>query len=377
MPASREQIAQNASKKLAAAAPTLAGRRAVIGLDGFVDEIIAVVDKRHSLEAYDEIDTIATLGQKVAAAAGKSTNFELVVKRMKLGGNGPIMANALAAAGVGVTYVGAVGHPTIHPVFQEMAEHATVISLGDPGHTDALEFADGKVMLGKYTREMSEVNWDNLVARVGTDRWRELLDGADLVGMVNWVMLPFLGQIWERSLEMGVPNRRGKGRILFIDLCDPEKRTHADILHAMNTLTRYQEQVDVILGLNLKEASSIAEVIGVPVKGDAEQQILDTARRIREKLNLNCVVVHPRRGAAAATAGEHGSFQGPFIQEPKISTGAGDHFNAGFCLGRVLGLNLDESLCVGTATSGYYVRTGVSPSAAQLAEFIADLPAPE
>jgi hypothetical protein len=43
----------------------------------------------------------------------------------------------------------------------------------------------------------------------------------------------------------------------------------------------------------------------------------------------------------------------------------------------VLGLNLDESLCVGTATSGYYVRTGVSPSAAQLAEFIAELPAPE
>ena len=68
---------------------------------------------------------------------------------------------------------------------------------------------------------------------------------------------------------------------------------------------------------------------------------------------------------------------GPFVQQPKISTGAGDHFNAGFCLGRVLGLNLDESLCVGTATSGYYVRTGVSPSAAQLAEFIADLPAPE
>jgi hypothetical protein len=72
MSASREQIAQSASKKLAAAAPSLAGRRAVIGLDGFVDEIIAVVDKRHSLEAYDEIDTIATLGEKVVAAAGRA-----------------------------------------------------------------------------------------------------------------------------------------------------------------------------------------------------------------------------------------------------------------------------------------------------------------
>src|SRR5687767_13019621 len=122
MPSSRQQICQNAAQKLAAAAPSLAGRRAVVGLDGFVDEIISVVDKRHSLEAYDEIDTIAQFGQRVSEAAGRSTNFELVVKRMKLGGNGPIMANALAAAGVGVTYVGAVGHPTIHPIFQEMAE---------------------------------------------------------------------------------------------------------------------------------------------------------------------------------------------------------------------------------------------------------------
>lgn len=373
----REEICHSTSQKLAAAAASLPGKKATIGLDGFVDEIIAVVDKRQSLEAYDEIKTIEQLGSRISDAAGRSTNFELVVKMMKLGGNGPIMANALAAAGMGVTYVGAVGYPTIHPVFQEMAEKATVISLGEPGHTDALEFEDGKVMLGKYTREMSGINWDNLMSRVGPDRWKKLLEESDLVGMVNWVMLPFLGQIWENSLAQGIPNRKGKHRILFIDLCDPDKRTPTDILEAMRTLTRYQEHVDVILGLNLKEASSIAEVIGVAVKGDAEQQILQTAQRIREKLNLHCVVVHPRRGAAAATAGDHGQFNGPFIKEPKISTGAGDHFNAGFCLGRVLGMNLSEALCVGTATSGFYVRTGVSPSATQLAEFIGELPAPE
>src|SRR3954468_19465033 len=260
MPLSRQQTCQNASRKLAAAAPSLAGRRAAIGLDGFVDEIIAVVDKRHSLDAYDRIETIERLGSKIADAAGQSMNFELVVKRMKLGGNGPIMANALAAAGIGVTYVGAVGHPTIYPVFQEMAEKSTVISLGEPGHTDALEFEDGKVMLGKYTREMSGINWENLMARVGQERWVKLLEESDLIGMLNWVMLPFLGEIWEKSLAAGVPNRKGKSRILFIDLCDPDKRTPADILDAMRTLTRYQEQVDVILGLNLKEASSIAEV---------------------------------------------------------------------------------------------------------------------
>ena len=62
------------------------------------------------------------------------------------------------------------------------------------------------------------------------------------------------------------------------------------------------------------------------------------------------------------------------MQQPKISTGAGDHFNAGFCVGRVLGMGLEESLCVGVATSGYYVRSAESPAAKDLAEFIAKLP---
>jgi sugar/nucleoside kinase (ribokinase family) len=89
------------------------------------------------------------------------------------------------------------------------------------------------------------------------------------------------------------------------------------------------------------------------------------------------VVVHPRRGAAAATESDSARFDGPFVQQPKISTGAGDHFNAGFCLGRILGFSLAESLCTGVATSGYYVRTAESPSAKKLAEFIARLPAPQ
>jgi sugar/nucleoside kinase (ribokinase family) len=94
-------------------------------------------------------------------------------------------------------------------------------------------------------------------------------------------------------------------------------------------------------------------------------------------LNLSCVVVHPRRGAAAAIKGATAQFAGPFVQQPKISTGAGDHFNAGFCLGHVLGFGLEESLCTGVATSGYYVRSAESPTGAQLAEFIKALPAPQ
>jgi sugar/nucleoside kinase (ribokinase family) len=61
----------------------------------------------------------------------------------------------------------------------------------------------------------------------------------------------------------------------------------------------------------------------------------------------------------------------------EISTGAGDHFNAGFSMGQVLGFNLEESLCCGVGTSGYYVRNGASPTGTQLSEVMEKLPPPQ
>ncbi len=376
MSLTREQVCELTSKKLKAALPTLGSVRATVGLDGFVDEIISVVDKRHGYDKYEPIKTIECLGRKISNAAGQSSNYELVVNQMKLGGNGPIMANALASFGLDITYIGNLGYPNIHPVFQEFSERAKVISIGEPGHTDALEFEDGKLMMGKIT-PMNDVNWDNLISRVGKEKLKGLMGDSTLIGMVNWTMLPHMSRIWAKLLDEIIPNGERHTRKLFIDLADPEKRTHEDILDALKLLTRFQDQVDVILGLNLKESVEIADVLGLPGKSDAEAAIEDNARAIREKLNLACVVIHPRRGAAAATAEGSAKFQGPFVQQPKISTGAGDHFNAGFCLGRVLGMSLEESLCAGVATSGYYVRSAHSPTAQELADFIAELPPPQ
>jgi sugar/nucleoside kinase (ribokinase family) len=373
MACTREEVCASTSKKLTAAIPSLKEIAATVGLDGFVDEIIAVVDKRHDNIRFDPIRTIAQIGQKIQSAAGHSSNYEMVVRQTKLGGNGPIMANALANIGLDVNYVGNLGYPSIHPVFAEFAKRAKVVSIAEPGHTDALEFDDGKLMFGKH-ESLKDINWDNLVSRVGKDKLKSLLAGSRLIGMVNWTMLPFMSDIWRRLLDEVFPGIPRGDRKLFVDLADPEKRTHADITDALKTLTRFQEKVDVILGLNLKEAGEVGDVLGLPGRADPEVSTAESASAIREKLNLSCVVVHPRRGAAAATKDAVAQFEGPFVQQPKISTGAGDHFNAGFCVGRILGFGLEESLCTGVATSGYYVRSAHSPSAKELAEFVANLP---
>ena len=376
MALSREQIAQQAGRKIASSAAGLPAMHATIGLDGFVDHIIDVVDKRHDFQSYDPITTISAFAKKIAAAAGESSNYELVTRQMKLGGNGPIMANALAAFGLAINYIGIVGSPAIHPVFDELARRAKVISLGEPGQTMALEFTDGKLLLGNV-QTCLDVNWNKLMERVGKEQLRQLIGQSKLVGLVNWTMLPCMTEIWQKMQSDIWPVLPTGDRMLFVDLADPEKRRPADIVQALDQLTAFQKQVNITLGLNLKEAVEILEVLHLPKDSNHESAIESYARAIRVKLNLSCVVIHPRRSAAAATADASARFEGPFVQQPKISTGAGDHFNAGFCLGRILGMTLEESLCCGVATSGYYVRTAISPSAAELSEFLDHLPAPQ
>ena len=53
------------------------------------------------------------------------------------------------------------------------------------------------------------------------------------------------------------------------------------------------------LGLNLKEATQVAGVLGVNPTARPEQAVEDMVRQIREKLRLYTVVIHPRFGAAA------------------------------------------------------------------------------
>lgn len=257
MSLTRQEICQSAARKLSAALPTLGSVRAVIGLDGFVDEIIAVVAKRFDKDRCEAMKTITVLGEKILAAAGQSSNYELLVKQTKLGGNGPIMANALAAAGLAVTYIGNLGYPTLHPVFAELAKHAKVISIAEPGHTDALEFEDGKLMLGKH-QSLSNVNWENLLQRVGKERFTELVGGARLIGMLNWTMLSHMSEIWSKLESEILPHCPPRERTLFIDLADPEKRTAEDISEALKILSRFQASIGVVLGLNLKESDQIA-----------------------------------------------------------------------------------------------------------------------
>jgi fructose-1-phosphate kinase PfkB-like protein len=341
-----------------------------VGFDGFVDEIIHLVATRSDQNHFQRIPDLTAFGNRVLAAAGKSANIEMVPVQIKIGGNGPIMANALGANQVDLSYVGALGSPAVHPVFAELEERATVFNIIEPGHTDALEFEDGKLLMGKYAH-LKDLDWEFIEESMGGDRFFELINRSKLVAMVNWTMCPGLSDIWRHLLERFEAAPSVERSIFFFDLADPEKRTQEDIREALDLICGFEKYHDVILGLNEKEAEEIAEVVGCEVpSGSDHERVGRLTLLLQRAIGVGTVVVHPRAFAAAASAGDEAAavVDGPFTANPKISTGAGDHFNAGFCMGKLIGLPNEGALLTGVATSGFYVRTAHSPSLKELAE---------
>ena len=209
------------------------------------ESISAIVTKalRHYLSQEQDRKTIADFGARISAKAGQSSNYELVTKIEKLGGNGPIMANAMAAGGVAVSYVGALGYPKLHPVFDDFANVAEVFSVAEPGYTDALEFSDGKLMLGKHD-SIRNLDWDAFREGIGADVFAQIVKRAKLIGMTNWTMLPKIESVYEAIDQLLASGDAGDRKLIFVDLADPAKRNPDDIRGVLRLLGH----VDLALG---------------------------------------------------------------------------------------------------------------------------------
>jgi hypothetical protein len=346
-------------------------KKALVGIDGFIDKIVHPVDQRSGPgDAFTRIETINDFGARISSAAGKSANMEFAPVVEKLGGNGPIMANAQRAHGAQVRYIGALGQEAIQPLFQEFAEGTKAISIADPGVTHAAEFKDGKIMFGTMA-SLEGITFEYLLKKIGHDALVEIFSEHDSISMVNWTMIPYLSEVFEGFLETILPAATtNPNRLFFFDLADPEKRSREDLLRVLKIFARFEDFGNVILGLNYREAEQVDELLGFDPIPKNPENLQKVAARIRESLNLNTVVIHPVECAACATADGTFFADGPLCKEPKITTGAGDHFNAGFLTARLIGCSPKAALTVAVATSGFYVRTANSPSLDDIAEFI-------
>ncbi len=345
--------------------------KAVIGFDGFVDEVVHVVDKRIDPKNYTRVLTLTEYGRRIAATSGLSSNVEIVTVSKKLGGNGPILANALTQCGVKMTYIGAIGYPDVNGVFLAMASRCErVIPVSEPASTDAMEFEDGKIIRSKLSPFL-DLNFETIKQRVGLAELAALLDNGDLIGFENWALPPYSGQIWQGIYEEVLPLMKSKtqSKTLFFDLADPASRQESELKSALETICAFSQHFNVILGLNLREAVQVANLFdGGFDTSDCDLEVL--IRYISDYVKVKTLVIHPVKESCCLVDGRFYRGAGPFCAKPKLTTGAGDNFNAGFVLGISLGLEPQEALLLGMASSGYYVRQSRSGNFEELKNFL-------
>lgn len=348
----------NAAENLKNCADKLSEKKVIVGFDGFVDVIIHPVATRQDKNHYDRIETITGFSERIASAAGKSANIEFVPLQEKIGGNGPLMAMAMYHAGCKVTNIGLLGYPDILSVFSPMKEHCKLISLGNPGHSDAIEFNDGKLILGKL-ETLKDFSVSSIDKIIGKEKFISMLAESGMVACTNWTMLTEMEEVLAMIIE-NMP--AGTGAIFFFDLADPEKRTEKDKKKLISQLGELNKKSPCILGLNFREAEQISALLDIrePMENNAEG-LKRAAALLQEKTGIYGVVIHALDCAAAVVEGEKEGIPGPFCPRPKLSTGGGDHFNGGFCNGLLAGLSLKDTLYMAVATSGWYVRNKKSP----------------
>jgi len=339
----------------------------LIGFDGFTDEIISVVDKRFSADDYTSIATISALAKRIDAAGGKSCNLELVTTRTKIGGNAPIFTRALSEGDYAITFLGAIGADGyIEPLFEELSSRCSrVVPLCPSGHTDALEFSDGKVLLGKL-QQLELISYESLLEHVSKEVLIQYFDESDLFASCNWTMLPKMTSLWQKLCKEILPNIEQRPRWMFVDLADPAKRSIEDFREALHTLTSFTPYYRVVLGLNESEALQAGKAL--QVSGNFPQAL---AKDIVDTLKIDQVVIHTLKEAFTATS--RGSFHriaGTYYPKPVITTGGGDHFNAGYCQGLLHEFSEEECLLWGVATSGFYVSEGKTPTINDISDYL-------
>ncbi|MEX0331412.1 MAG: PfkB family carbohydrate kinase [Puniceicoccaceae bacterium] len=355
--------------KLESSATKLRGQSVVTGFDGFVDEMITVVDERADENSYTRVPTISRFSELVKAASGMSSLREIVVTKTDPGGCAINMGDGLASLGLAVTTFATAGEP-VHAAFSEYSNKAALHSWGrEPGRTLAYEFSDGKLMHSSVSH-LAEFTPDYIRKRLQEGVFQASCEKAQLIALTDWTLYPHMTECW-RFLQESVFNQLPRRIPFFIDLVDPSNRSETDIREMLKVLPGFESCGPCTLGLNQNEANILSKLLHLEfadqpgIKAAAKQ-----ARELRQALGITEVLIHSLRYAVLATPDGESEAEGPYCEDPVKSTGAGDRFNAGYAAGLLLELEPPLRIRLACASSGLYVRKGSSPTMEELIEFV-------
>jgi len=334
-------------------------KKATIGFDGFIDTIVKLVKhKDNAGQPTDYFSKMADWGNYILDKKASNFSVELQQRSIKTGGNMPNMAAALAKLGIAVNCVGAMGYPVIDPLFSNMPAACKLYSFAAPGTCQAIEFEDGKMMLAGMD-ELNKVDWNTVKERIPVAILIEIFNDARLIGMLNWGELAASTGFWNGLLQDTLPFcTANKNKLFFVDLSDCSSRTKEEAVAALALLSTFSKYGKVILSLNHNESIFIHNSLFEPVT--RYDDIKNFGETLFSRLGVDTLLLHNRSKAVALRTNEFAEKNSFFIEAPKLLTGAGDNFNAGFCFAQLMDCTLEDSLLLAHLVSAHYIKNGES-----------------
>lgn len=338
---------------------------AAAGFDGVVDAIVRVVKKQDEQGQKYHFQTIEEFGKYLITKKNMSCSIEMEHQQEKIGGNMAIFSNSLGMLGMKIHCIGSMGAPEVHPLFQQMNQNCELHTVCKYGQCNALEFFDGKVML--YSMDsLKELTWENLCSKLGKENVIRWFQESSLVALLNWSELFDATALFRMIYENTVKGVVDKRKWVFMDLSDASKRSEEEILEVLKLGEEIGKYRSCIFSMNENECRLVYQAL---FRKECRNR-LEMGQSISERLNVDYLILHLPDCAYGYWKQGEAMEEGYFTSTPKLSTGGGDNFNAGFCFGMLHGLPIQESLKLGNAVSGYYVRNGESPDIQQVCTFM-------
>ena len=352
-------------------------KKVVAGFDGFIDTIMKPVLKAGA-ETGEPVyfTSMGQFGAFISAQSHKSASIEMEVLDRRAGGNMPNFSRGAAALGIKPLCIGMLSGAdgNIDPVFSSLP--GETISYAPAGTASALEFDDGKLFLApRYTLDGSP--WERIgrsfAARYGASgALDKRLESADLVACLNWSELAFADKLWnDLYAACAALFCRDKQKHLLFDLCDFTRKTTDELNKILSLITQFAALRNVVVSLNIHEALLLEERI-LKKGGSAETVSEDRMEALGNELfalaGIDELIIHSHRKSVTVTAEGTCCSVTRFCGSPKISTGAGDHFNAAYGFALLNGLSAEERLAFANFYARAYIESGKSQNISGLQE---------
>ena len=334
-------------------------KQILAGFDGFIDTIVKPVRKYGAKGECEYFDSIAEFGAFIGGHSHKSKSIQYEVLQKRPGGNLANFTAALDALSLSTTAIGMFSNEAgvIDPFFENLGEKR--YSYHKAGSAIAFEFNDGKVFFSPAN--VPDIQHDEKmflrIENVFPD-FCKAIASADINAFLNWSELPFAHDLWNDVFSNAISTaEKDKTRFVFFDLCDTGAKRYSEIEEVVSLIKKTGERRGTILSLNKNEALDLSGKMG-----DQNQNMEETAEHLFERLCLDELVIHQHtESLGVSTLGGMVTEPCVFNKKPKISTGAGDHFNAAYCCATLAALPIVEKLRFANAYSAAYVAKGVSP----------------